>query len=185
MKDVLDNISVEKETILFSKASILIVSILFSPFYGGFLYCSNLRFTNQKNKINRTFITIIISYLMLQLPLMGFEISTSFVSSNMINVPLLISKTVTALLMTTVLWKKQFEHINYKTIFPWFRVISIVIIEIALTFYQQWIYSESFSELNLPLNRYYIDFSLLTIFTFIFYFTIGDFIIRLLFSKNK
>jgi hypothetical protein len=186
MDNILDDTPYKNETILFSKASIIITSILFSPIYGGYLYCSNLKFVGQKNKINRTFITIVLCYLSILLPLMGFEYpSISFYPYKSFFIAVYFSHFISSIFMTIILWNKQLQKISYTTIFPWYRFISIVIIEFALIVYRTWIYSENYTQLNFPLPRHYIDFSLLSLFSFIFYFSLGDFVIRLISKRKK
>lgn len=177
--ETLDEIEENEKLILFSKLSILITSILLTPFWGGFLYCANLRFSGQKDKINRTFITITMSYLMVLLPLMGFEMN-DYYSSLIIHY---FSRLIASLFIVLVLWKKQFEEIEYESIFPWKRIITIIIIQFGIIMYTTWLHSGHFTNLNLPINYYYIDFSLITILAFIFYFSFGDFIYRLIKRK--
>lgn len=169
---VLDEIEKNKKPILFSKLSIFITCIVISPYWGAFLYCGNLRLSDQKNKINRTFITISISYLMVVLPLMGFEIQ-----SYSLLITHYFSRLIISLLIILFLWKKQFDNVEYKTTFPWIRFIIIILIQTGIIFYRT--YSSQVSHLMPHIKIYYIDFSLITTFAFLFYFTIGDFIYRL------
>lgn len=175
---VLDEIEKDEKPILFSKLSILITCIIISPYWAAFLYCGNLRLSDQKNKINRTFITISISYLMVVLPLMGFEIQ-----SYSLLITHYFSRLIISLLIILVLWEKQFDDVEYETTFPWIRLIIIIVIQTGITFYRTWLYSSQISNLIPHINIYYIDFSLITTFAFLFYFTIGDFIYRLVQKK--
>jgi hypothetical protein len=143
--DIIDDIfEEEKKVILFSKLSIFLTCMILSPYWAGFLYCANLRYSNQKSKIFSTYLTISVCYFLTLTPLLGFDVSIYG-----IDIVLLISKIITGLLVTSALWNKHFGELAHKTIFPWIRLFSMLVVYMAIIVYHTWLYHE-FSYYNPP-----------------------------------
>lgn len=112
---------------------------------------------------------------MVLLSLIGFE-----TQRYSLLITLYFSRLIVSLLIILVLWKKQFDDVEYETTFPWIRFIIIIVTQTGIIFYRTWLYFSQINNLMPHINIYYIDFSLITSFDFLFYFIIGDFIFRLL-----
>lgn len=135
--EILDTPDVDqKTTVLFSRFSIVLTTIIFSPIFGAILYCANLRFTQQKEKIFGTYITIILCNFFAFIPFAGF-----YFNDLSFNPLLYISPISSALLMIYPFWNKHFEGIEYETIFPYARFFLFLVINIALVFYEYWKYT--------------------------------------------
>lgn len=133
MKDseILDEVDDSHKIVLFSKSSIAFIGLIISPVFAYIIYGANLRYSGQKNKIFGTFITIIFCQSIIFLGLIGFNVQQILPFSPY----LMLSNIITTLLLLFPFWSRHFDEIEYKTIFPYFRVFFILIIYISIGVY--------------------------------------------------
>lgn len=113
-EEILDIEAEERgEIVIFSRLSISIATIIFSPFFGAILYCINLYRTDQANRMFGSFISIILCNLLVLLPLVGFR----FWYLGLIP-QIIISHTTIAMLMIYPMWKRHFYKLQYQDTFP-------------------------------------------------------------------
>lgn len=124
--EIIDNFfEEEKKIILFSKLSIFLICIILSPYWAGFLYCANLRYTGQTKKIFSTYFSIAMFDFLALVPLLGIDLSIHGFNYNFI---FLISKTIVGLLIVFPLWEKQLKEVEYHSIFPWARIFAMIVL---------------------------------------------------------
>ena len=136
MKDseIIDDVFTPKnKTILFPKSSIAIIGVIISPIFSLLIYCANLRYTNQKDKIFGTICLVFMSEFIIGASTFGFK--QLFFPYGFFNPLLLIKNIIVTLLMLYPLWKKHFENISYEVTFPYFRVMFTIVIYMCIFTY--------------------------------------------------
>ena len=118
---VLDEIETEVNPGLCSKFSILILGFTFSPTIASYLYCTNLRRTNQQKKITSFFITIVFLEFFSFVPFLGFNFNW-----NGLLILLLIKNFLVTLLMIFPFWNTHFSDSTKETFFPSLRFSLLV-----------------------------------------------------------
>lgn len=155
--EIIDDIYEEDRTFFFSKLSIIITSIILSPYFGAILYSCNLYFTKQSNKILGTFLTISLIYFFVIVGLIGFYI----LQVNYISLEFLIAKIALILFICGPLWTKHFEKVKYQTRFPWVIFTAMFLIY-CMNIYYEYLIDTNYDLYTTP-PLYFIRFNLFSI----------------------
>jgi len=108
--EVIDSVEDEDRTVIFSKITIALITLISTPIVGLIFYCINLKRTNQSGKIFGTIAFVTLCYFFVTVGFLGFELPDPK------SIPLLyIPKITTTLLMIYPLWIKHFKKEDYST----------------------------------------------------------------------
>ncbi|MFT5602541.1 MAG: hypothetical protein ACI9N1_002800 [Flavobacteriales bacterium] len=112
--ETIDDQEIDKGIAIYSKLSITLTSILFTPMIGALLFCYNYyKLAKKKDNISKMYFSIILVYAVSLLPLIGFK--SNFLGFNYIP---FISILITIGIMVGPFWEKHFSEINYESKFP-------------------------------------------------------------------
>lgn len=170
--EIIDDIYEEDRTFFFSKLSIIITSIILSPYFGAILYSCNLYFTKQSNKIFGSILSIYLLYFIVIVGLLGFEFNR-----DIINPIFVIAKLAVILFICGPLWHRHFEGVKFQTRFPWVIFTSMFLIYYMNIYYEYLIYTNYDLYTTPPL--YFIRFNLFSITVIVLLASITKIIINL------
>jgi len=133
---ILDADEAGEPKLLYSKASIVLVSAVLSLFWGAVFYCINLGKAGQTNKVVGTFAAILLCNVVASMPWFGIPLSS--LSPPLFEFGLILPRALVALFIVFPMWNKHLGDQPCTTTFPIIPFLFAVGTSVIFPLQQYW-----------------------------------------------